>query len=119
MRKEVSVHGLSFLLFKSSKNTNNKQSEAAPQDQGVNPSFLSLPNELLQHIADLLPLSSQACLAFSCHQIKVVIGTRSWQNLKSGKTSTNLEKLEFLRILRKDLTNSLLWLCHNCIKFHH
>jgi hypothetical protein len=119
MGRLPSVRGLSLLLFKPSKDIENMQSEAAsPYDQGVNPLLLSLPNELLQHIADLLPLSSQACLAFSCHQINVVIGKRSWQNLKSDKANTKLENLALLRLLRKDLSSRPLWLCHNCIKLH-
>ena len=99
----------------------------AAKQPGSNPSFdailantplMSLPIELLQQINDFLPLSSQACFALSCHRLHAIIGTRSWKELNTQDQSKRLEKINFLRLLRRDLSDSSHWLCHRCIKFH-
>src|ERR1700723_2821881 len=67
----------------------------------ANTPLMSLPIELLQQINDFLPLSSQACFALSCHRLHTIIGTRSWKELNTQSQPKRLEKINFLRLLRR------------------
>ena len=79
------------------------------------PSFLSLPPELLQHIAELLPVSSAATLAYCSRKLYYILGSKHWVALQD---KTNVaEKIEFLGNLEKDMQQHIL--CHFCSKLHY
>ncbi|KAH9207598.1 hypothetical protein DL95DRAFT_482652 [Leptodontidium sp. 2 PMI_412] len=71
-----------------------------------------LPRELLQQIANDLPIASAASFSLSCRQILHLIGTRYLENLA---TSSN-ETLVFLNLIEHDLRNQII--CNSCRKLH-
>lgn len=71
-----------------------------------------LPVEILQSISCHLSISSTACLALCSHHMLLLIGTQTWNALRTQPS----EKLEFLSYLEKDLPDHRL--CHRCVKFH-
>jgi hypothetical protein len=103
-------------LFSNAPIDQNPQSIETPTNLGQEiHSLLSIPTELLEHIANLLPLRSKVCLALSCHRLKDIAGSGCWQALKSERR----EKAAFLQLLRRDQPGfSSSWLCYNCAKFH-
>jgi hypothetical protein len=72
--------------------------------------ILSLPVELLQHIASYLPLASTALFAFSNKHVCHAIGQDSWVELRKEKHKE--DKIAFLCLIRD------CWFCENCDEFH-
>ena len=71
-----------------------------------------LPNEILQHIAHQLALSSAASLALCSKSICYVVGLQYWH----GLSSHTLEKAKLLEIIEKDHPGH--WLCYICTVLH-
>ena len=76
--------------------------------------LVSLPNELLQHIASFLPITSAASLAFSGRHLRQALGDQYWLPLKDVTRSPL--KLDFLIMLERDLPGYVL--CHCCNRLH-
>lgn len=74
--------------------------------------FETLPRELLQDIARLLPISAASSLALCNKYICHVIGPQSWTKLRFEP----LELETFLGFFEKD--NPGHWLCRSCTIFH-
>lgn len=75
--------------------------------------FETLPHELLQQIAHLLPTSAASSLALCNKHICSVVGSQYWTKLRSEP----LELESFLGFFEKD--NPDRWLCRSCRIFHH
>lgn len=80
-------------------------SPAVPVVPATGASFLALPTELLQRIAQFLPPSSEASLTLSCKGLLKVLGTESWLVLSILHCSC-LEDLSLL--LAQLITSELL-----------
>jgi hypothetical protein len=71
-----------------------------------------LPTELLQQIANDLPVASAASFSLSCRHIYLLIGTRCLENLEASSHET----LALLKLLEHDLPNHVV--CNSCRKLH-
>lgn len=71
-----------------------------------------LPTELLQQVANDLPVASAASFSLSCRQIHLLIGTQYLGNLATSYHET----LVFLKLLEHDLQNQIV--CNSCRKLH-
>lgn len=78
------------------------------------PPLLNLHNELIQHIATLLPPSSAAALALCSRRLMYIIGTEYWQ--KCNEQQSEEEKHALLDFLSTDLVDYIH--CHRCSKLH-
>lgn len=78
--------------------------------------LLSLPKELIQHIADELPLESVICFTLACKEAMEVVGTHSWRRHKKEYRWSNDRPL-FLNLLARDWTNTLKF-CPGCNTLH-
>ncbi|KAN0119453.1 hypothetical protein V8E51_001661 [Hyaloscypha variabilis] len=77
-----------------------------------NSHLAKLPTELLQQVANDLPLASAVSFSLSCRYIHLLIGT---QYLESLATADH-EKLVFLKLIEHDLQNQIV--CNSCRKLH-
>lgn len=71
-----------------------------------------LPTELLQQIANDLPVASAASFSLSCRHIHLLIGTQYLENL----VTSSHETLVFLKLVEHDLQNHIV--CNSCRKLH-
>lgn len=71
-----------------------------------------LPTELLQQVANDLPVASAASFSLSCRPIYLLIGTQYIENL----ATSHHETLVFLNLLEHDLQNQVV--CNSCRKLH-
>jgi hypothetical protein len=71
-----------------------------------------LPTELLQQIANDLPVASAASFSLSCRHIHLLIGTQYLENLATSSHET----LVFLKLVEHDLQNHIV--CNSCRKLH-
>jgi len=71
-----------------------------------------LPTELLQHVANNLPVASAASFSLSCRQIYLLTGTQYVENL----ATSDHETLVFLKLVEHDLQNQIV--CNSCRKLH-
>jgi hypothetical protein len=71
-----------------------------------------LPAELLQQIANNLPVASAASFSLSCQHIHLLIGTQYLENLATSSDET----LVFLKLIEHDLQNQIV--CNSCRKLH-
>lgn len=76
-----------------------------------NSPLAKLPRELLQQIANDLPITAAVSFSLSCRQILLLIGTRHLENL-----ATSNETLAFLKLIEHDLQNQIV--CNSCKKLH-
>ena len=77
--------------------------------------FEKLPLEILQLVAEFLPVDSAACLALSNKFLASAIGTRSWSTLRSRKFRG--ERRRFIVSIQRDI-EEWLFLCHHCVSLH-
>lgn len=77
-------------------------------------SLASLPTEIIQYIANYLPLDSRAVLALTNRTLCFHVGTESWKELKIP--SQKVLRMEFLELLERDVPH--LWLCRTCQNLH-
>jgi hypothetical protein len=68
----------------------------------------TLPTEVLQVVAEFLPIASAASLTLSCRRIYFLLGTQYLENL----TYDTYERLAFLRLLEHDLLGYII--CDDC-----
>ena len=73
-----------------------------------------LPTELLQYVANLLPLSSAASFALCSRSILHIVGTGYWKSLR--ELDQQSEESIFLNYLEKDLCDYVL--CYHCEQLH-
>lgn len=73
-----------------------------------------LPVEILQRIADFLPLNSAACLILSKKLFTLAIGHRSWVKLQSRQYRR--ERLRLLILMQRDLKEWVV--CYHCELLH-
>jgi hypothetical protein len=71
-----------------------------------------LPTELLQQVANYLPVASAASFSLSCRHIQLLIGAQYLKNLATSYHET----LVFLKLLEHDLQNQIV--CNSCRKLH-
>ncbi|PMD54134.1 uncharacterized protein K444DRAFT_539965 [Hyaloscypha bicolor E] len=71
-----------------------------------------LPTELLQQIANDLPVASAASFSLSCRHILLLIGTQYLENLATSSHET----LVFLKLVEHDLQDQIA--CNSCRKLH-
>lgn len=71
-----------------------------------------LPAELLQQVANDLPVASAVSFSLSCRYIHLLIGTRCLENLATADHET----LVFLKLVEHDLQNQIV--CNSCRKLH-
>jgi len=76
--------------------------------------LVSLPTELLQHIASFLSNASAASLTLSSRLIRRALGDQHWLSLKDVTCSD--ERRDFLAMLERDLPGYVL--CHCCNRLH-
>jgi hypothetical protein len=74
--------------------------------------WAKLPTELLQQIANDLPVVSAASFSLSCRHIYLLTGTQYLENL----ATSDHETLVFLKLLERDLQNQIV--CNSCRKLH-
>lgn len=77
-------------------------------------SLSSMPTKILQHIRDLLPLSSAACFVLCNRQMLTALGDQPLASLRTKNQIT--ERRRFLLTMQKDLPGWLL--CYHCSLFH-
>ena len=73
-----------------------------------------LPAEILEIIADMLPISLSAAFSVCSRRLWRLLGAGILHYLKS--VDGNVDKKDFLRLLERDLPNYLY--CHHCIILH-
>ncbi len=78
------------------------QDEHAYSGTRASPKLIELPAELLQGIANLLPLSSAASLTFCSRYTYWALGTQYWRSLRPKDQSE--DRKSFLELLSRDLT---------------
>lgn len=78
------------------------------------PSLLTLPVKIVQHIRDILPLSSAVCFTISSRHLLGILGSQTLHSLR--ETGHAWERKCFLVALERDLPG---WqLCYPCSVFH-
>ncbi|QSZ36092.1 hypothetical protein DSL72_007216 [Monilinia vaccinii-corymbosi] len=90
----------------------NNQREHSPFDAQEHSPLLQLPIEILEMIADNLPLASAASLSLTCRQIIFLIGTRHITDLETSRHET----LMFMSLLVHDVREHIV--CITCKKLH-
>ncbi|KAF3051729.1 hypothetical protein E8E11_006554 [Didymella keratinophila] len=78
--------------------------------------LFSLPRELLQQIANHLPLISVICLTLTCKEAAEAIGTQSWANYKKEKR-WSMDRNGFIALLARDW-GDVLDFCERCDTLH-
>ncbi|KUJ12494.1 uncharacterized protein LY89DRAFT_722097 [Mollisia scopiformis] len=73
-----------------------------------------LPTELLQQIANDLPLASAVSFSLSCRHVYLLLGTQYLENLATA--TCDHERLVFLNLLECDLPSQIV--CTPCRKLH-
>ncbi|KAF2202911.1 hypothetical protein GQ43DRAFT_470481 [Delitschia confertaspora ATCC 74209] len=81
----------------------------------VKTNLLDLPTEIVQEIANYLPLSSKAAFTISCKLAASIVGTQSWVDLKQREHI--YERHDFGRLLERDSPNAVY--CYGCSKIHY
>ncbi|KAH8652668.1 hypothetical protein BGZ60DRAFT_419999 [Tricladium varicosporioides] len=71
-----------------------------------------LPIELLQQVANCLPIASAVSFSLSCRHIHLLIGTQYLENLAAAGHET----LMFLKLIEHDFPNQIV--CNSCKKLH-
>lgn len=80
--------------------------------------LLGLPTDIFHLILEILPAYSRVSLILTCSQLCAVYLQHALPDINQQTTISRLQKLYLLRLLRRDLSDSKLFLCHNCLKFH-
>lgn len=87
------------------------------------PPLLNLPIELFFDVWERLPLYSRASLVLSCRQLYASYLAFTFGDVflsLCGPTpAACLQRLYFLRLLRRDRNDRSLFLCQACLKLHH
>ena len=91
-------------------------SNAAGVTQGGSLLLQTLPTELFQELAQLLPLCSTAALALTCKSALSLLGKQYFLRLRREDRSAKEERIRFLELLKRDLAGH--YACHDCSCLH-
>lgn len=101
-----------FVLFQQKTKRLFRRSAIQRPDSLENSILAKLPTELLQQVANDLPVASAASFSLSCRYIYLFIRTQYLENLATA----DHEKLVFLKLVEHDLQNQIV--CNSCRKLH-
>jgi hypothetical protein len=80
--------------------------------------LFDIPLELFLIIWKKLPLYSRLSLTLTCRQLFASYKASVLSEINVFSAASRLQKLYFLRVLRKDLPDSRYFLCHHCLILH-
>jgi hypothetical protein len=101
-----------FVLFQQRTKRFSRHLAVQRSDALENSPLAKLPTELLQQVANDLPVASAASFSLSCRNIHLLIGTQYLKNLATSYHET----LVFLKLIEHDLQNQIV--CNSCRKLH-